>query len=106
MYWSQGVRTATSTQPSTQLSAPSPCSPERTVSASACFRRERDPVDLTLPAHQSGVQRYVNAGGPPGPALQAFLGWVVEAVPGGTVLEVGSGSEWDANQLESLGLRA
>ncbi|MBC7680448.1 MAG: hypothetical protein H7233_15895 [Pseudorhodobacter sp.] len=67
------MRTATSTRPSTQLSAPTRCSPEQTVSASASLKREPDPVDLTLATYEATVQRYVDAGGPPGPALQAFL---------------------------------
>ena len=63
-----------------------------------------DPVDLTLATYQATVQRYVDAGGPPGPALQAFIGRVAEAVPGGTVMDVVSGPGRDADHLESLGL--
>lgn len=64
-----------------------------------------DPVDATLATYQETAQRYVDAGGPPGPPLAAFLDELVDLVPGGTVLEVGTGPGWDADHLESRGLR-
>ena len=63
-----------------------------------------DPVDTTLATYQATAQRYVDASGPPGPSLTSFLDRLVELVPGGTVLEVGTGPGWDAAHLEERGV--
>ena len=60
-----------------------------------------DPVDTTLATYQATAQRYVDAGEPPGPALTALLDALAARVPGGSVLEVGSGPGWDAAHLEA-----
>jgi SAM-dependent methyltransferase len=64
------------------------------------------PTDRTLAAYQDGVDAYI-AGSPAGLAVPvvALLGRVAAHVPGGEVLELGSGPGREAQYLEDVGLR-
>ena len=69
-------------------------------------RRPDDPVDATLAAYDTAVDRYLATSSPPGPALAAFLDRFAGVVgPGGSVLELGSGPGWDGDHRERRGLR-
>lgn len=62
-----------------------------------------DPTDVTLAAYQARAQQYIDSG--PGRGAGALLGRLATLVPGGRVLEVGSGPGHDAAALETLGLQ-
>ncbi len=64
-----------------------------------------DPTDVTLAAYEKTVEAYC-AAAPAGvdPALAALLDAVVTTVPGGCVLELGSGPGREAEYLEQRGL--
>jgi SAM-dependent methyltransferase len=64
-----------------------------------------DPVDATLAAYQTGVEQYVQASAPPKGSLLSYLDRMADLVGDGHVLEIGSGPGWDADHLESRGLR-
>jgi SAM-dependent methyltransferase len=66
---------------------------------------EADPVDATLAAYQDGVAQYLQAGRYPGTALATFLDRLAGLAAGGDVLEIGSGPGWDADYLETRGVR-
>lgn len=57
---------------------------------------ETDPADATLAAYQAGAEQYRQASSPPGPAMVSYLNRLADLVPGGHVLEIGSGPGWDA----------
>jgi len=63
-----------------------------------------EPGDVTLASYEAGVDDYLAASGPRDPAVKALLARVADRVPGGTVLEVGSGPGLDALRMEALGL--
>ena len=65
-----------------------------------------DPDDITLASYQTAADLYVER--TPGPSrntVSTFLDRIVESVPGGEVLELGSGPGRDARYLEERGLR-
>jgi SAM-dependent methyltransferase len=64
------------------------------------------PTDRTLAAYQDGIDAYL-AGSPAGVAVSvaALLEQVAAHVPGGEVLELGSGPGREAQYLEQRGLR-
>jgi SAM-dependent methyltransferase len=64
-----------------------------------------DPVDATLAAYQDGAARYVAARYRRGGELSAFLGRLASLAAGGEILEIGSGPGWDAEYLETRGVR-
>lgn len=64
-----------------------------------------DPNDATLASYETGAEQYVIASARPSPALVAFLDRLAGMVGTGHVLEVGSGPGWDADYLESRGVR-
>lgn len=69
-------------------------------------RRPTDPVDATVAAYGSAVDRYLASSSPPAPALAAFLDRFAGAAgAGASVLELGSGPGWDAAHLEDRGVR-
>lgn len=64
-----------------------------------------DPCDATLAAYQSRAQEYLRASSRPGPDLIAYLDRFANLAGSGPVLEIGSGPGWDAEYLESRGVR-
>lgn len=64
-----------------------------------------DPADATLAAYQAGAEQYLKATTRPGPAVIAYLDRLAGLVGNGHVLEIGSGPGWDADYLESRGVR-
>jgi len=64
-----------------------------------------DPVDATLAAYQSRVQEYLRGTARRGPELTAYLDRFADLTRPGPVLEIGSGPGWDADYLESRGVR-
>jgi len=64
----------------------------------------RDPVDVTLETYEAKAQEYAERNRGPYPAVIGFLDKLVELVPGGSVLELGSGPGRDADYLEGRGL--
>jgi len=61
------------------------------------------PSDETLRTYEAEADRY-RANTPPSvPDVQRFLDRLSPLVPGGTILEVGSGPGWDASYLEANG---
>ena len=64
-----------------------------------------DPADATLAAYEAGAEQYLKASGRPGPPLIAYLDRLADMVGNGHVLEIGSGPGWDADHLESRGVR-
>lgn len=64
-----------------------------------------DPTDVTLSSYEGGVQAYCAASPTSvAPAVAALLDAVVAKVPGGCVLELGSGPGREAEYLEQRGL--
>lgn len=63
------------------------------------------PGDVTLGAYDAAARVYLEQSVPPGPAVRAYLDAVAGHVGSGTVLELGSGPGWDADYLESRGVR-
>ena len=64
-----------------------------------------DPADATLAAYEAGAERYLGASARPGPPMIAYLDRLADMVGHGHVLEIGSGPGWDADHLESRGVR-
>ncbi len=64
-----------------------------------------DPVDATLAAYQDGAAQYLETSAPPGTELAAYLDRLASLASGGEVLEIGSGPGWDADYLETRGVR-
>jgi SAM-dependent methyltransferase len=64
-----------------------------------------DPLDATLAAYQDGAIKYVEARGRSHPELAAFLDRLASLAGDGEILEIGSGPGWDAEYLETRGLR-
>jgi SAM-dependent methyltransferase len=64
-----------------------------------------DPADATLAAYETGAEQYLKASARPGPRLIAYLDRLADMVGNGRVLEIGSGPGWDADYLESRGVR-
>lgn len=64
-----------------------------------------DPADATLAAYQSRVQEYLRGSTRSAPELTAFLDRFAALARPGPVLEIGSGPGWDAEYLESCGVR-
>jgi Methyltransferase domain len=60
--------------------------------------------DLTLQSYEAGAERYRSASPPTAPEVQALLDELAELIPGGTILEVGSGPGDDASYLEDKGV--
>jgi SAM-dependent methyltransferase len=63
-----------------------------------------DPADATLAAYQSRAQEYLR-GTTRSPELNAYLDQFAALARPGPVLEIGSGPGWDAEYLESRGVR-
>jgi SAM-dependent methyltransferase len=64
-----------------------------------------DPTDVTLAAYESGVEAYCAASSPTvAPAVAGLLDAIADHVPGGRVLELGSGPGLEADYLEQRGL--
>jgi len=65
-----------------------------------------DPDDVTLAAYQSLAQEYLQRRGERRwPEMAAYLDRFASLVGSGPVLEIGSGPGWDAEYLESRGVR-
>ncbi|GLY29791.1 class I SAM-dependent methyltransferase [Kineosporia sp. NBRC 101731] len=64
-----------------------------------------DPVDITLATYEAAAETYVDMSGLPGSTVLGFLDRLAALIGGGTVLEIGSGPGWDADHLETRGLR-
>jgi len=64
-----------------------------------------DPADATLAAYQTGAEQYLKASARPGPKMIAYLDRLAGMVGNGHVLEIGSGPGWEADHLESRGVR-
>lgn len=60
--------------------------------------------DRTLASYQAAADRYVRSSRRPAGERAAFLDRLAALVPGGHVLEIGSGPGWDAEHLESAGV--
>lgn len=67
--------------------------------------READPCDATIDAYNGGFDTYLTTSGSTSPTVLDYLDRFAAAVPGGHVLELGSGPGTDADHLESRGLR-
>lgn len=64
-----------------------------------------DAGDRTLAAYEQGVEAYLAGTGRPHGAVARWLDRFAALLPGASVLEIGSGPGWDAEHLESRGLR-
>ena len=63
------------------------------------------PQDVTIASYEGAVERYLESSLPtPSPELGAFRERVRDLVPGGRVLELGSGPGHDADWFEAAGL--
>jgi len=63
-----------------------------------------DPCDVTLATYEARAQRYVAHSSPPAADRTRWLNRFAAMIPGGCVLELGTGPGWDADLLETLGL--
>jgi len=63
------------------------------------------PGDITLAAYQEAAGEYLRNSARPAPEQIAYLDRFAGLVGSGLVLEIGSGPGWDADHLESCGLR-
>jgi SAM-dependent methyltransferase len=66
---------------------------------------DADPCNETLNSYEQAAERYRDADSPPHDAHLRFIDRLASALPGATVLEVGSGTGRDARLLEERGLR-
>jgi len=65
-----------------------------------------DPLDATIAAYQDGAVTYAEAkGGCPRAQVAAFLDRLADLAGDGEILEIGSGPGWDADYLETRGVR-
>jgi hypothetical protein len=63
------------------------------------------PGDITLATYQEAAGEYLRNSARPAPEQIAYLDRFAGLVGSGLVLEIGSGPGWDADHLESCGLR-
>jgi len=69
-------------------------------------RVQPSPLDVTRSSYQAAADRYAQRSRPAvGGSHAPILDGVVELLPAGRLLELGSGPGWDADYLERLGLR-
>jgi Methyltransferase domain len=64
-----------------------------------------DPAGATLAAYRSWAREYLRGSARPAPDLIAYLGRFATLARPGPVLEIGTGPGWDADYLESHGVR-
>lgn len=58
---------------------------------------------VTLASYEAAAEVYADRTLRTRPELESFMARLVAMIPGGRILEVGSGPGWDAKYLESLG---
>jgi SAM-dependent methyltransferase len=65
---------------------------------------DADPVDVTIATYSSETARYIATCGPPSHGICDYLDSLAAHVPGGHILELGTGPGWDSDYLEAKGL--
>jgi SAM-dependent methyltransferase len=64
----------------------------------------QNPCDVTLATYEAGAERYLAHSARPAADRVWWLSRFAAMIPGGCVLELGTGPGWDADLLETLGL--